>query len=78
MPMNLESLACRFGLNLAVLKFHVPHHHVALSKRITRRMWIQVAKVPVLRSVLSSAMKWLAVQSGIQWVIYTQADECID
>lgn len=67
-----------FGLSLVILKFHVPHHHVVLSKRIMRRIWIQVAKVPMLRSVLRSAVKWLAVQPGIQWVIYIQADECID
>lgn len=40
-------------MSIVILKFHISHRHAVLSKRVTRRMWIQVA------------VKWLAVQPGI-------------
>ena len=49
-------------MSMVILKLHIPHYHTVLCERITRRMWIQVARVLVFRSVLSSTVEWLAVQ----------------
>ena len=54
---NLDSNLLRFGMSMVILKLHIPYYHAVLCERITRRIWIQVARGLVFRSVLSSDME---------------------